>query len=188
MPNDAAPVAAHPPNVKMKNLRENIQIEAMAEEYIEGFRVCLDAVARERRYLALTEAPPADAVREFLKSAIARRVPQFVALDSTQVIGWCDIFPHERESFVHVGRLGMGLLPQYRGQGIGRRLAEKTIKTAKRIGLERIELDVYASNKPAIALYKSLGFALEGVKRKGRKLDGIYDDVVVMGLLLRLVA
>ena len=156
----------------------------MAEEHIESFRVCLDAVSRERRYLALTQAPPADAVREFIRSAIARRVPQFVALDGTQVIGWCDIFPHERESFAHVGRLGMGLLPQYRGQGIGRRLAEKTIELAKQIGLERIELDVYASNKPAIALYKSLGFALEGVKRKGRKLDGIYDDVVVMGLLL----
>ena len=107
-----------------------------------------------------------------------------MALDGTQVIGWCDIFPHERESFAHVGRLGMGLLPQFRDQGLGRRLAEKTILQAKRIGLERIELDVYASNKAAIGLYQSLGFALEGVKRKGQKLDGVYDDVVVMGLLL----
>lgn len=168
----------------MNRLPENIRIAAMAEEHIQSFRVCLDAVSRERRYLALTEAPPADAVREFIKSAIARRVPQFVALDGTQVIGWCDIFPHERESFAHVGRLGMGLLPQYRGQGIGRHLAEKTIELAKRIGLERIELDVYASNKAAIALYQSLGFETEGVKQKGRKLDGIYDDVVIMGLLL----
>src|SRR5437016_6002990 len=168
----------------MGRLRENICIVPMTEEHIESFRVCLDAVARERRYLALTEAPPADAVREFILSAIARRVPQFVALDGKQVIGWCDIFPHERESFAHVGRLGMGVLLNYRGQGIGRRLAEKTIELAKLIGLERIELDVYASNKPAIALYKGLGFGLEGVKRKGRKLDGIYDDVVVMGLLL----
>jgi len=156
----------------------------MAEEHIDSFRVCLDAVSKERRYLALTEAPPADAVREFIRSAIARRVPQFVALDRKQVIGWCDIFPHEKESFAHVGRLGMGVLPKYRRRGIGRRLAEKTIARAKRNGQERIELEVYASNNSAIALYKSLGFALEGVKRKGRKLDGIYDDVVVMGLLL----
>ena len=178
------PISKSGTNVKMETLHENIRIVAMAEEHIESFRVCLDAVAKERRYLALTQAPPADAVREFIRSAIARRVPQFVALDGRQVIGWCDIFPHERESFAHAGRLGMGLLPQYRGQGTGRRLAEKTIELAKLIGLERIELDVYASNKPAIALYKGLGFGLEGVKRKGRKLDGIYDDVVVMGLLL----
>lgn len=168
----------------METLSKNIRIVAMAEEHTESFRACLDAVSRERRFLALTQAPPGNAVREFIRSAIARRVPQYVALDGKQVIGWCDIFPNERESFAHVGRLGMGLLPQYRGQGIGRRLAEKTIARAKRIGLERIELDVYASNKPAIALYKSLGFALEGVKRKGRRLDGIYDDVLVMGLLV----
>ncbi len=163
---------------------ENIRIVPMAEEHIESFRVCLDAVAKERRYLALTQAPPAEAVREFIRSAIARRVPQFVALDGNQVIGWCDVFPNERDGSTHVGRLGMGLLPEYRGQGSGRRLAEKTIALAREIGLERIELDVYASNKPAIALYQSLGFAVEGVKRKGRKLDGVYDDVVVMGLLL----
>jgi len=168
----------------MEMLRKNIRIVAMAEEHLESFRVCLDAVARERRYLALPQAPPANAVRQFIRSAIARKVPQYVALDGKQVIGWYDVSPNDKEGFVHVGRLGMGVLPKYRGQGIGRRLAEKTIERAKRIGLERIELDVYASNKPAIALYKSLGFALEGVKRKGRKLDGIYDDVVVMGLLL----
>jgi len=168
-------------NDKMERL--NIRIVRIAAEHIDSFRLCLDAVARERRYLALTEAPPAAAVREFIQSAIARRVSQFVALDGDQVIGWCDIFPHEGESVAHVGRLGMGVLPQYRHQGIGRRLADKTIARAKGIGLERIELDVYASNKPAIALYKSLGFALEGVKRKGRKLDGTYDDVVVMGLI-----
>jgi ribosomal protein S18 acetylase RimI-like enzyme len=162
----------------------NIRIVALAEEHIEDFRVCLDVVAKERRYLALTQAPPPDAVRQFIRSAIARRVLQFLALDGAQVIGWCDVFPDGKEGFAHVGRLGMGVLPKYRGQGIGRRLAEKTIECAKAIGLERIELDVYASNKPAIALYQSLGFAVEGVKRKGRKLDGVYDDVIVMGLLL----
>ena len=156
----------------------------MAEEHIESFRVCLDVVSKERRYLALTQAPPAEAVRQFIRAAIARRVPQFVALDGQQVIGWCDVSPMEKEGCAHVGRLGMGLLPEHRGRGIGRRLAERTVELATRIGLERIELDVYASNKPAIGLYKSLGFAVEGVKRKGRKLDGIYDDIVVMGLLL----
>src|SRR5204863_2187659 len=114
----------------METLRENIHIVLMAEEHTDSFRVCLDAVSRERRYLALTQAPPADAVREFIRSAIARRVPQFVALDGNQVIGWCDVFPNEREGCSHAGRLGMGLLPEYRRQGTGRRLAEKTIALA----------------------------------------------------------
>jgi len=73
---------------------EDIRIVPMAAEHIESFRECLDAVAKERRYLALTGAPPPDAVREFMRSAIARRVPQFVALDGQLVIGWCDILPN----------------------------------------------------------------------------------------------
>ncbi|PYJ57928.1 MAG: GNAT family N-acetyltransferase [Verrucomicrobia bacterium] len=168
----------------MKKPREDIRIVPMTEEHIESFRACLDAVAKERRYLALTNAPPPDAVREFMRSAIARRVPQFVALDGQQVIGWCDILPNEKESFAHVGRLGMGVLREYRGQGIGQRLAERAIAQAKGIGLERIELDAYASNEPAIRLYEKLGFVVEGTKKKGRKLDGVYDDVFVMALIM----
>jgi len=163
---------------------EDIRIVPMAAEHIESFRECLDAVAKERRYLALTGAPPPDAVREFIRAAIARSVPQFVALDNQQVIGWCDIFPHEKESFAHVGRLGMGMLRDYRGQGIGQHLAERAIAQAKGIGLERIELDVYASNEAAIRLYGKLGFVVEGIKKKARKLDGVYDDVLVMALLI----
>lgn len=79
----------------------------------------------------------------------------------------------------------MGVLREYRGQGIGRRLAERTIARAKEIGLERIELEVYASNESAVALYRKLGFTVEGVKRKGRKVDGVYDDVLMMALLIQ---
>ena len=55
----------------MKQIRDSIRIVTMAEEHIESFRACLDSVCRERRYLALTQAPPAEAVREYIRSAIA---------------------------------------------------------------------------------------------------------------------
>lgn len=54
---------------------------------------------------------------------------------------------------------------------------------ARQAGMERIELDVFASNKAAIALYMKLGFVTEGVKCRARKLDGDYDDNVFMALL-----
>jgi hypothetical protein len=42
----------------MKRVVENvtIQIVPIAEEHIEGFRRCLDAVARERRYPGFVQA------------------------------------------------------------------------------------------------------------------------------------
>jgi hypothetical protein len=51
-------------------------------------------------------------------------------------------------------------------------------------GFERIELDVFASNVRARALYEQVGFVEEGVRRRACQLDGQYDDDVIMALLL----
>jgi ribosomal protein S18 acetylase RimI-like enzyme len=68
-------------------------------------------------------------------------------------------------------------------EGLGRQLAVHAIRAARQKGIERIELEVFASNTAAIALYRALGFVTEGTKRRARKLDGEYDDNVVMALL-----
>ena len=111
-------------------------------------------------------------------------VPQFVALKGDEVIGWCDISPRRGEGFTHCGRLGMGVLKDYRRQGIGTKLMERAIIRAIELGLERIELEVYSSNTPAINLYEKRGFNHEGAKRRARKLDGVYDDIIVMALFI----
>jgi ribosomal protein S18 acetylase RimI-like enzyme len=98
------------------------------------------------------------------------------------VVGWCDIVRNPVEGFRHVGRLGMGLLPDYRGQGLGKRLMVETIRAARLAGIERVELEVFASNERAVALYRKLGFVTEGIKCRARKLDGQYDDNVFMAL------
>lgn len=54
------------------------------------------------------------------------------------------------------------------------------IASAVAQGMERIELEVFASNARAIRLYERLGFVTEGVKRGARKLDGVYEDNVLM--------
>ncbi|MEP6757424.1 MAG: GNAT family N-acetyltransferase, partial [Chthonomonadales bacterium] len=100
------------------------------------------------------------------------------------VIGWCDIVPKKMEGFRHIGTLGMGIKEGYRGQGIGSRLMESTLNRAKEIGLERVELDAFATNTNAIALYKKFGFEVEGVKKAARKLDGIVEDNICMAKLL----
>ena len=103
--------------------------------------------------------------------------------EDERVVGWCDIVRVPMEGFTHTGRLGMGLLAPYRGQGIGRRLAAAAIEAARAAGMERIELEVLATNVNAIRLYEKLGFVHEGVKRRARLLDGAWDDNVMMALL-----
>jgi len=52
----------------------------------------------------------------------------------------------------------MYVRPEYRGRGIGRRLAEILIDEARKIGYTTMKLDSIATMKAAITLYRSLGF------------------------------
>lgn len=162
----------------------DVHIVPTAPAYIDSFNAAVDVVARERRYIGFVEGPSIESTREFVRRILAGAGVQMLAVTSADtVVGWCDIMRNQHEGFRHVGRLGMGLLPGYRGQGVGRQLAVQTIRAARRVGIERVELDVFASNEPAIALYRALGFTTEGIKRRARKLDGQYDDNVFMALL-----
>jgi ribosomal protein S18 acetylase RimI-like enzyme len=51
------------------------------------------------------------------------------------------------------------LRPQFRGQGVGRLLAERIIAEARQIGYQRMRLDtVEPVMKDAVAMYRKLGF------------------------------
>ena len=157
-------------------------IQPATLERVESFWRALDTVARERRYLLFTEAPPFERTLEFVTEVIGKGWSQFHALDGEEVVGWCDILPGERDGLGHCGHVGMGVLPAYRRMGIGRRLIDATIADAFAKGIERIELECFASNKSAVALYRKVGFVEEGRKSRARFIDGEYDDFVVMAL------
>jgi ribosomal protein S18 acetylase RimI-like enzyme len=143
----------------------------------------MDRVARERKYLGFTRAAPIEETRKSLVEDMERGVIRLIALDESKVVGWCHIRPDRWEGFTHAGWLGMGVLKEYRGQGIGSALLYQSLEEARNRGLERVELSVFASNLTAIRLYEKFKFEVEGRKKKARKLDGGYDDIIVMALI-----
>ena len=160
------------------------QIVPIAEEHIPGFRAAVDVVARERKYLAFLEAPPLEDVTRFVRDNIEHGSPQFVVLSAATVVGWCDVIPNRtRVIYSHCGSLGIGLLPEFRGKGIGRQLMQRAIEAAFVFGLTRIELAVRERNANAIALYKSLGFEVEGLHRNAVCIGGQYENLYSMALL-----
>lgn len=160
-----------------------ITIAPISPEHIPGYRDSLGRVARERRYILMLDAPPLEAAEAFVTGNIAGGLPQFVALDGERVVGWCDIIPHTRPGLTHSGSLGMGVISSHRSQGVGSKLLAATLERAFEIGLQRIELEVYRDNRAAIGLYRKFGFEHEGIKRRARYLDGIWDDIVLMARL-----
>lgn len=163
-------------------------LRPITEADAEGYRACLDRVAAERRYLAFTAAPPLSEVKFYIKAMLQRGLPFIVAVDAQNtVVGWCNIHvqpqTEHRGGFSHVGTVGMGLDLPYRGQGIGRQMLLTVFESAGKVGIERVELQVYASNESAVKLYRKFGFVTEGVKSRARKLDGQFDDIIMMARL-----
>jgi RimJ/RimL family protein N-acetyltransferase len=161
----------------------NVVIKPIAEPHIASFHQTLDAVAREGKHLAQVQAPPLERIQEFVRANIAADAVQFVALEGERVVGWADVLPAWAQAISHCGQLGMGLLPEYRGKGIGEQLLRACIEKAWQSGLTRIELEVRHDNGRAIMLYDKLGFAREGMKRNGMRFDGVYYDTLFMSLL-----
>jgi ribosomal protein S18 acetylase RimI-like enzyme len=162
----------------------DFEIVPITENHIPSFRVAVDVVAREKKYLAFLEAPPLEDTTKFVLANIEQRNPQFVVLSGGKVVGWCDVLRNtKRVVFSHCGTLGIGLLPEFRGRGIGRQLMQTTIEAAWQRGITRIELTVREHNANAIALYKRLGFKIEGLHRNAVCINGQYQNVYAMALL-----
>jgi RimJ/RimL family protein N-acetyltransferase len=100
--------------------------------------------------------------------------------EDNKIIGVTGIFlGRNRQS--HVGEFGISVRKGYRGMGLGTYLMGKILKLAKTELKPRpkiIRLSVYPNNKPAIRLYKKLGFKRvaripKQIEYKGKLIDEI---------------
>ena len=162
-----------------------VAIEPIRLEHVDRYRRAVGVVAEERRYLALLEAPSEADARKFVENNLENGNPMMVALVGKDVVGWCDIRRDLFPARAHRGTLGMGLLSEWRGRGLGRRLLDATLAQARRFGFIRVELDVYADNARAIALYERAGFKREGLMRDASLIDGVFRDAIMMAIVER---
>jgi len=74
--------------------------------------------------------------------------------------------------------------PTLRGRGLGRQITALVVEWAfHELGLHRVELEVLASNAPAIRCYEAVGFRHEGVRRHFELYPNGWRDFLSMGLL-----
>lgn len=105
-----------------------------------------------------------------------------VAELNNQIVGLLFFMAQSKKKNCHTGEFGVSVHPGFQGIGIGRALVETLIKWAKdNIQIEKVFLQVFATNVNAIKLYKDLGFIEEGRHIKAAKqLTGEYTDVIQM--------
>jgi RimJ/RimL family protein N-acetyltransferase len=84
----------------------------------------------------------------------------------------------------HSVYVAIGVAENERGKGIGGRLFEALEEWANLQNIHRLELTVMTHNIAGIALYKKMGFEIEGIKRDSLLIDGKYVDEFYMSKLL----
>jgi putative acetyltransferase len=99
-----------------------------------------------------------------------------------QVIGMIGLHRETRHRRSHAASLGMAVHDAYAGRGVGSALVAAVIDVADRWwNIRRLELEVYADNARAVALYERFGFEREGLMRAHAFRDGAYVDSIPMG-------
>lgn len=114
------------------------------------------------------------------------RTHALVAEIDGRVVGVLGLHVEASPRRSHCATLGMGVLDDAQGRGVGTALLAAAIDLADNwLGLRRLELTVYPDNAPAIRLYEKFGFVVEGAARDFAFRDGAFVDALHMARLRR---
>ncbi len=98
------------------------------------------------------------------------------------VLGEASLFRETNPRRAFAASLGLMVAEETRRQGIGRALLQALLDLADNwLNLQKLELNVFAGNQPAITLYESLGFEIEANLRQDALQDGKPADGLAMG-------
>ncbi len=85
----------------------------------------------------------------------------YVALRQGAIVGSYYLRPNQPGLGDHVGNAGFIVSPDARGRGIGRAMGEHCLREARAMGYLAMQFNfVVSTNERAVALWKSLGFAV----------------------------
>lgn len=101
--------------------------------------------------------------------------------DNAKVLGHVTLFLSTKARQKHCAGLAIAVHPEHHGKGIAKKLMNEAINQGDNwLNLVRLELEVHCDNTAAIALYKRMGFQVEGTKRLSNFKAGKYIDMLMM--------
>ncbi|MCI4346673.1 MAG: GNAT family N-acetyltransferase [Thermoplasmata archaeon] len=122
--------------------------------------------------------------RAVFRSADGKAGLYLVAVCDGKIVGSADIARGRHSKNRHTAELGLALRKEARGIGLGTAMMRALIEWSRSVGLQKLTLGVFASNAPARALYRKLGFVQEGRLKGQVILRGKPVDELLLALWL----
>ena len=87
----------------------------------------------------------------------------YVALSENKIVGTFFLKDNQPDLGSHIVNAGYMVAPEAKGKGIGRKMAEFSLREAKRLGYKAMQFNfVVKSNEIAVKLWLALGFEIIG--------------------------
>jgi RimJ/RimL family protein N-acetyltransferase len=157
-----------------------IKIRQIREEDAENFLAMLKMLDNETTFMMYEPGERSTTVeeqRERIRETLTKDYQAiFVAEDDDWIVGYLAARGGELRRIRHRAYIVVGIIKEFQGRGVGKKLFEEMEKWARTKNMHRLELTVMVGNERGIRLYQKMGFEFEGVRKDSMLVDGEYAD------------
>ena len=110
---------------------------------------------------------------------------RWVAEVDDEVVAWVALSSvTDRCVYSGVAEVSVYVAPDMKGRGIGKVLMEKVISDSESNGVWTLNAAMFPENEGSIHLHKKVGFREIGIRERIAKLDGRWQDNVIMDIII----
>ncbi len=142
----------------LRDVTETMTLRSLTEVPNDALWPSYDAAfsyGSDRRYTEQSEAMRRESFEDFFsRQARYDADASLVLFDGETIVGFVKIDLIKEGAYVH----GIGVIPEYRGQGLAKYVLGTSLRKAAANGHKKMILEVDSENQAALGLYESLGF------------------------------
>ncbi|MGW0519447.1 helix-turn-helix domain-containing GNAT family N-acetyltransferase [Crossiella sp. NPDC003009] len=106
---------------------------------------------------------------------------RWVAEADGRVAGWAALTPvSPRACYAGVAETSLYVGAAFRGRGVGKSLIHRQVTAADEGGLWTLQSAIFPENKASLALHRAAGFRTVGIRERIARLDGRWQDTVLI--------
>ena len=163
-----------------------ITLRPVEPDDAEGIIKALKSFAPERSYVLMEQfGKGVAAEREYIGAVCCDNNLLLVGVaGENQIIGILEAIQADggqRPETAHLLNIGLHLIEDFRGTGIGSRMLQYTEEWANEHKFRNLEASVFTTNKRSLNLFRKAGFLNERTKVKRIRVGNEFVDEVIIG-------
>lgn len=144
--------------------------------------------AMERSYVLMEHyGKDIESEREYIGGLEGTKNLLIVATASEEVVGCLAALQADagrRPETAHILHVGLHLQEAFRGLGIGSHLLDYAVSWAVEHGFNKLETNIFTTNKHSLGMFTKAGFVEEGVRKNRIQIGGKLINEVLLGKIL----